>query len=607
MAIRFLCVLSLLIATLSSAFAETDRRVALVIGNAGYSHVPLLANPANDATDIAAALKRLDFDVTLALDADDTAMQRLLRDFAGAAREADLSLVYYAGHGIEVDQTNYLIPVNAELRRDLDVDFEALPLDLVMQSLVGAGGLKIVLIDACRDNPFAAQLQLAKGTRSIGTGLGRVDPIGGVRAGGILVGYAAREGTVALDGAGRNSPYAAALLEYLEEPGLEISQLFRKVRDRVFDLTGGAQEPFTYGALPSGEFFLGEASVQPAVALAPPVSPQVSQLNDELSVYSAAEKLGSLRGWALYFDQFPRGRLEKSAIAREEQQLMNVIQSRVFGRYRGASETAALDNELRKSALGIFGIGDELARDIQSELKDRGNQIGVVDGQIGARTMRALAAVQAANRLPITGLPTRATLSVLGQIGPEAPAADLSATSGPIAKVIDRDAAALLEGDPRLDRLLQTFHEREIIYGYFGGRLYAAVYLGTTIGEPDLARYNRETGGALVEITTAAEQEFVSDLVRYDRKLWTRGNSGLRSDYGPTIGLSKAGGRLRWRSGAALAYSAPVSTFSGVTSSEIAYGRLVPDEPLSKDARIVGRVRWAMSLQPSHSIILEIE
>lgn len=236
--------------------AGTRDRIALVIGNAAYGVGSTLTNPTNDATDIAAALDRLGFEVTLALDATNEDMRRLLRGFSRAAETADLSLVYFAGHGIEVDKVNYLIPVGATLNAAADAELETLPLDLVMQALAGAPGIKIVLVDACRDNPFAARLRDNGGTRSIGTGLSRVDPIGGVRAGGILVGYAAREGTVALDGEGRNSPYAQALLEQLEEPGLEVSKLFRKVRDRVFALTFGEQEPFTYGALPGEDIYL---------------------------------------------------------------------------------------------------------------------------------------------------------------------------------------------------------------------------------------------------------------------------------------------------------------------------------------------------------------
>jgi hypothetical protein len=235
---------------LAQSLAWADARVALVIGNADYAHVGRLSNPINDATDIRAKLDGLGFEVTLATDLDYNPMRLALRDFAEAARDAEVALIYYAGHGIEIDGTNYLIPVNAELRSDRDVEFEAIPLDLVVRAVETSPGLKIVLIDACRNNPFLAEMARTMATRSIGRGLGRIEP------GGVLVGYAARSGTVSQDGEGRNSPYATALMRYIDEPGLEVGKLFRKVRDAVMEATDGAQEPFTYGSLPGVDLYL---------------------------------------------------------------------------------------------------------------------------------------------------------------------------------------------------------------------------------------------------------------------------------------------------------------------------------------------------------------
>ena len=137
---------------------------------------------------------------------------------------------------------NYLIPVDAELASDRDVDFEAVSLDLVLHAVKGASEMRLVILDACRDDPFVAKMQSAGVTRSLGRGLARVEP-----AVETLVAYAAKEGTVASDGTGRNSPYSEALLTYLEEPGLEVGLRFRKVQDSVLGATGGRQEPFVYG------------------------------------------------------------------------------------------------------------------------------------------------------------------------------------------------------------------------------------------------------------------------------------------------------------------------------------------------------------------------
>ena len=240
----------------SPAFAA--QRVALVIGNATYAHVPALANPLNDAKDVGAALDRLGFAVTRIENTDRASLWRGLQDFALAASASEIAVVFYAGHGIEVDQRNFLVPVDARLASDRDVEFEAVPLELVSRAVERASGLRLVILDACRENPFAVQMQRAGATRSIGRGLARVEPSGET-----LVAYAAKEGTVASDGAGRNSPYSEALLGHLEEPGLEVGLMFRKVRDTVLAATGGRQEPFVYGSLSSKGVYLKQPPENP--------------------------------------------------------------------------------------------------------------------------------------------------------------------------------------------------------------------------------------------------------------------------------------------------------------------------------------------------------
>ncbi len=241
--------IALLCAAVTSALAE--KRVALVIGNAHYLKVGTLTNTLNDAGDIAAKLEQMHFSVALLDDLGYDAMRRALREFGDKAAGADVALFYYAGHGMEVNRQNFLVPVDATLKTDRDVDFEAIPLDLVMTAVDEAKSLRLVLLDACRNNPFANTMKMTSDSRSIGRGLSRVEP-----ATGTLVSFAAREGTTASDGDGRNSPYTSALLDNLDTPSLEINLLFRKVRDEVIAKTNGEQVPFTYGSLPSTQFFL---------------------------------------------------------------------------------------------------------------------------------------------------------------------------------------------------------------------------------------------------------------------------------------------------------------------------------------------------------------
>ena len=241
------------------------RRVALVIGNSSYKNVAALSNPQKDAEAIASSLRSIGFaTVTLAADTNREKLLDALRNFTNEAENADWAVVYYAGHGIEVNGQNYLIPVDAKLATDRDIQFEAVPLDQVIASLEGARKLKLVLLDACRDNPFMPQMRKTVtpdaaavstaggnvGTRSIGRGLGEVKVQGAS-----LVVFAAKHGQTALDGEGGNSPFAVAMVQRIATPGVEINKVFRLVRDDVMEATAGRQEPYTYGSLPGKEDF----------------------------------------------------------------------------------------------------------------------------------------------------------------------------------------------------------------------------------------------------------------------------------------------------------------------------------------------------------------
>jgi uncharacterized caspase-like protein len=233
--------------------------VALVVGNGAYRHAPALANPGNDARAMAAALERLGFEVTLGVDLDRDALRATIRRFAERLDGARTALAFYAGHGVQVGGRNWLLPVDARLRHERDLTFEAEPLDLLLGLMERDAAVNILLFDACRDNPLAADLARAMGTRSAGVGRGLAPVSGGV---GTLVAFATQPGNVALDGSGRHSPFTAALLEHIEAPGQEIGQLLRKVRESVIRATRGTQVPWDHSAL------VGEVVLVPAVAVA---------------------------------------------------------------------------------------------------------------------------------------------------------------------------------------------------------------------------------------------------------------------------------------------------------------------------------------------------
>jgi tetratricopeptide (TPR) repeat protein len=226
-------------------------RIALVIGNSAYSAVPALSNPRRDAELVSRVLRSTGFEtVKLLSDLGRERFVEALQAFAREARQADWAVIYFAGHGIEIDGINYLIPIDARLETDRDVNFEAISLDQVLAAIEGAHKLRLVMLDACRNNPFIPRMRATTATRAVSRGLAPTEP-----ATGTLVVYAAKHGQTALDGLAGNSPFVAALAKNLPMPGIEINKVFRLVRDDVMAATDGRQEPFTYGSLPGREDF----------------------------------------------------------------------------------------------------------------------------------------------------------------------------------------------------------------------------------------------------------------------------------------------------------------------------------------------------------------
>jgi uncharacterized caspase-like protein len=235
---------ALLLSVSEPAFAE--KRVALVLGNSNYQNVAPLANPVNDSSKIAATLKDAGFDVVDSRrDLPTAETRRALRDFANRARDADIAVVYCAGHGIEVDGANYLIPVDGRLERDTDIYDEGLSLDRILIAIEPAKKLRLVILDTCRDNAFARTMKRTVASRAIGQGLAKVEP----PSPNVLIAYSAKAGSTAADGDGQNSPFTAALSNDLTKPGLDVRRAFGFVRDEVLKTTNNQQEPFVYGSL----------------------------------------------------------------------------------------------------------------------------------------------------------------------------------------------------------------------------------------------------------------------------------------------------------------------------------------------------------------------
>jgi uncharacterized caspase-like protein len=332
----------------ASQSALADKRVAFVVGNSQYANVTALPNPVNDAAAIAQMFRNASFDVVESRhDLTNYEMRRALRDFTEKARDADVAVIYYAGHGIEVDGSNYVVPVDAALDRDTDAYDEAIGLDRILQAIEPAKQLRLVILDACRDNPFAKTMKRTVASRSLGRGLARVEPA----AANTLIAFAAKGGSTASDGNRQNSPFTTALLKYLAQPGLELGKAFRLVRDQVMDATDNKQEPFVYGSLGGND-----VALVPAPAAAPAVvgaNPNAENRAD----YELAERVGTKEAWDFFIATHPSGfytdlaKAQRNKRAAEEPRLAATDRARQPAEDRGrptgqgakASEQAEAD------------------------------------------------------------------------------------------------------------------------------------------------------------------------------------------------------------------------------------------------------------------------
>ena len=400
-----------------AAFAE--RRVALVIGNAAYQHVPALRNPAKNAQAMAAMLQKAGFDVVDSqYDAGGAQMKRAIQQFEQAATGADIAVAYYAGLGIGIGGVNYLIPVDAKLENDRDAESEAVLLRRLAAAVGKARQLRLVIVDACRDDPFAGTIKQPPGAVSqISPVLDAADPPPNT-----LIAYAATPESEAEDCTANSSPFTAAL-RYLFVRGLDVRLAFGRIREEVLRKTGNQQEPYVYGSLSRG----GTTPIVPS-----PFQPEVD-LQGEKSDYSLVEKVGTARAWEVFLLQHPTGffvedarqrlRLveaepglaiqgsgtaprgsggndEREAICRNEEDWLRSLQEegrRAINGLKALEQnlacerlhplvTAALD---RASAIPNVDTPEQV-RTAQQELIRLGCMSGVADGRLDAATAAAL-------------------------------------------------------------------------------------------------------------------------------------------------------------------------------------------------------------------------
>jgi uncharacterized caspase-like protein len=356
---RFLAMaVALLLVSTAEAYA---RRAALVIGNSSYQNAARLPNTANDSEQMARLLTAAGFEVQHYRDLALADFQRAVRDFAARTQDVDYAVVFFAGHGLEIGGTNYLIPVDARLASDFDVPDEAVSLDRVLAAIEPARQMRMVILDACRNNPFLPNMRRTSATRSVERGLGRIEPA----ASNTLVAFAAKSGSVAEDGAGPNSPYTAALLKHIALPGLDLRIAMGRVRDEVLAATGNRQEPYISGSLGGTTVTLADSVASDVSTSTPGAAPDPD--GAARRDFELASRIGSADGLKTYISRYPTGfytKLARAQLARlddatspaavEPEKAREVIPTRIAGRTFSISATEVRD--LTPDSLGSSRI-----------------------------------------------------------------------------------------------------------------------------------------------------------------------------------------------------------------------------------------------------------
>ncbi|MBB3902974.1 caspase family protein [Methylobacterium brachythecii] len=392
--------------TLAEA-ATADRRVALVIGNGAYENVPALDNPLTDSKAIAAALKRIGFDVVEGYDLKLDGMRSLVGQYASKLDGAKVAFVYYAGHGVAVAGDNYLLPTDTVLKSEADLDFKTMNVNLVLRQMQREDRVNVVILDACRDNPFAKELARSLKTRSASVASG-LSEITVNSAAGTMIAFATDPGKTALDGSGsHNSPFTTALLKHMETPGVSISTVMDRVREDVWRSTGERQRPWVNTSI-IGEFYLNPApaaAVQVAAAEVPGVpsaNPAMAAAGPqalEIKLWESAERSGAAEDYRAYLDAHPNGyfaQIARNRIARGAPAGRS-IQSEAELKEPGTTQT--------ESGLAL-SVKDRI--EAQQRLRAIGFDPGGTSGTFGPGTRRALTNWQKTKGLPDSGFLTKA-------------------------------------------------------------------------------------------------------------------------------------------------------------------------------------------------------
>ncbi|MCR8722887.1 caspase family protein [Frigidibacter sp. ROC022] len=580
------------------ALAET--RAAFIVGNAAYKNAGSLKNPVADARLIAATLTDLGFDVDAHENLTRAGMADALSAFLRNNADADVTLFYYAGHGMQFDGRNYLIGTDAALRSEFDIDSEAINLDKVVDLIQRNSRAALVFVDACRDNPLAdrfyrenfseTRAAMTRGLAPMKTG-----------SDGAMVVFSASPGQVAYDGEGGNSTFAEALARHLPAENVEVLSLMKRVIGDVKRGTGELQVPVVTNDLVTEIYLrLGEGGEGAALAM-----------KAEQAVFDAAMEIGTRRAWDIYLRRFPDGHLRDLALAERDRMAVVELAS-ASGTEVKPGERVELSRQVVEREEARLGLSQEEIRAVQEALSSRGYEAGTPDGRMGPRTRQAIADFQASVQLPITGIVTEATAAALGIELETAESGTVAVASSRNARRYDPDKLALIETDKRLIAAARALKDKEFVYGFYDGRIYIALLQWCCDNWEQAKATAARAGGHLATLTSPEENSFVYGLVADDDRFWLR--HGDEWVTGPTIGLYQLPGAREpdggwvWVTGEAsdwLNWQPPFPNNNQGIANIGGYGHHPPGTKDFKGSKEFGH--WDDYTEVSRSYIIEIE